>query len=143
MTRYHDDGGKDFRRSKFIASYSMIVAIVAVTLAITLRATDADTSSASHTEAILAEESRYTNAQPAHLPSVSSLIGGLEARLEENPNDGRGWLLLAKSYEHLGRYDDAREAFAHAAALGATDEARQESSSTLTPQAAMDLWAGS
>jgi hypothetical protein len=53
--------------------------------------------------------------------SVSSLVDGLAARLAENPDDGEGWLLLAKSYKHLHRYDDARDAYAKAMALGVTD----------------------
>ena len=53
--------------------------------------------------------------------SISNLVGGLAARLEENPEDGGGWLLLAKSYQHLNRPDDAREAYTRARALGETD----------------------
>jgi cytochrome c-type biogenesis protein CcmH len=52
--------------------------------------------------------------------SISSLVEGLAARLEENPEDSKGWLLLAKSYEQLNRPDDARYAYARAAALGET-----------------------
>lgn len=54
--------------------------------------------------------------------SVSSLAAGLAARLREQPDDGDGWLLLAKSYVHLNRLDEARHAYARAAALGETDE---------------------
>ena len=140
MTLEEDVSDMRFRRSRVIASLSMIVAIVAVTFALTLRAMESDTSPASHSQTNLTDPSAYVESPTSQIPSLSSLIGGLEARLEENPNDGRGWLLLAKSYEHLGRYDDAREAFAHAAALGATDDAVLRSNSTLTPQAAMELW---
>ena len=55
------------------------------------------------------------------LASVSSLVVGLENRLQEQPDDGKGWLLLAKSYQHLGRLDDAREAYKKADALGHAD----------------------
>ena len=55
--------------------------------------------------------------------SVTSLLAGLEARLAENPDDAKGWLLLAKSYDHLGRPQDARDAYDRAAALGMTDAA--------------------
>jgi len=53
--------------------------------------------------------------------SVTSLLAGLEARLAEKPDDAKGWLLLAKSYDHLGRSADAKNAYAKAAALGMTD----------------------
>lgn len=55
--------------------------------------------------------------------SVETLLEGLEERLRANPDDGKDWLLLAKSYEHVGRNADASEAYARAAALGLTDEA--------------------
>jgi hypothetical protein len=55
--------------------------------------------------------------------SVASLLGGLEARLTANPDDAKGWLLLAKSYDHLGRTADARNAYEKATALGMTDAA--------------------
>ena len=54
--------------------------------------------------------------------SVSSLLAGLEKRLEENPQDGKGWLLLAQSYEVLGRLDSAKSAYAKAEALGVSNE---------------------
>lgn len=53
--------------------------------------------------------------------SVASLVGGLEQRLADNPDDGKGWLLLAQSYRHLQRNDDALDAYAHAVALGQHD----------------------
>ena len=67
--------------------------------------------------------------------SVTSLLSGLQARLAENPDDAKGWLLLAKSYDHLGRVADARDAYAKAAELGMTDaalEARLSEASSAT-----------
>lgn len=55
--------------------------------------------------------------------SVGDLIGGLESRLEENPNDGNGWLLLAKSHDHLGNTAAAWSSYAHAKELGSSDDA--------------------
>lgn len=55
--------------------------------------------------------------------SVTALLGGLEARLADNSDDAKGWLLLAQSYDHLGRIADARHAYDKAAALGMTDAA--------------------
>ena len=55
--------------------------------------------------------------------SVGSLLEGLERRLELEPNDGGGWLLLAKSYQHLDRIEDARVAYAKAVALGKEEPA--------------------
>lgn len=55
--------------------------------------------------------------------SVGTLIGGLEARLAENPDDAKGWLLLARSHDHLGDNDKAWSAYSHARDLGMSDEA--------------------
>jgi hypothetical protein len=58
--------------------------------------------------------------------SVGNLLQGLEDRLEREPDDAGGWLLLSKSYQHLGRIDDAKKAYGKAAALGRTDPAFAE-----------------
>jgi len=53
--------------------------------------------------------------------SVTSLVGGLEARLADDPNDAKGWLLLAKSHDHLGNRDAAWAAYTRARELGMGD----------------------
>lgn len=53
---------------------------------------------------------------------VSSLLSGLEKRLDENPQDGKGWLLLAQSYELLGRFDESTAAYKNAVALGTSND---------------------
>jgi hypothetical protein len=55
------------------------------------------------------------------LGTVASMVDGLVARLENEPDDADGWVLLARSYEHLGRNADAQEAYEHAQALGKID----------------------
>src|SRR5262245_14180884 len=42
--------------------------------------------------------------------SVDTLIAQVEAHLARNPEDGRGWEVLAPVYLRLGRYDDAVKA---------------------------------
>jgi cytochrome c-type biogenesis protein CcmH/NrfG len=54
--------------------------------------------------------------------SVGALVGGLEARLVENPNDAKGWILLARSHDHLGNEEKAWRAYSRARDLGMTDE---------------------
>jgi cytochrome c-type biogenesis protein CcmH len=44
----------------------------------------------------------------------SELLGQLEARLAEDPNDINGWVLLGRSYIQLGDYERAREALEQA-----------------------------
>jgi hypothetical protein len=52
---------------------------------------------------------------------ISGLVSGLRDRLEQTPDDADGWLLLARSYEHLGRRSDAELAYEHARSLGKSD----------------------
>jgi cytochrome c-type biogenesis protein CcmH len=49
---------------------------------------------------------------------VDELLVGLKQRLESQPNDVGGWVLLSKSYYHLDRWKEADEAFEKAKALG-------------------------
>ena len=58
---------------------------------------------------------------PEKSGSVGSLMAGLEARLHKNPDDAKGWLLAATSYEFLGRPEDARAALRRAQDLGLND----------------------
>ena len=51
-------------------------------------------------------------------PAIDSLIEPLLKKLQDNPEDAGNWALLARSYEYLGRRQEANEAFARARALG-------------------------
>lgn len=52
------------------------------------------------------------------LPSVEAMLARLEQRLEQEPGDAKGWELLGRSYDHLGRNDAAKKAYARALELG-------------------------
>jgi cytochrome c-type biogenesis protein CcmH len=53
--------------------------------------------------------------------TILQLIARVEAHLEENPDDGRGWEIVAPVYMKLDRYEDAAKARRRAIALlGAT-----------------------
>jgi cytochrome c-type biogenesis protein CcmH len=55
----------------------------------------------------LAERTRAANAtQP-----LDNLVAQVEAHLEKNPTDGRGWNVLAPVLVRIGRYDDAVRAY--------------------------------
>lgn len=53
---------------------------------------------------------------------IASLVDGLKQRLQNEPNDVKGWVLLAKSYHHIGEWHEAAKAAAKARELGYTDE---------------------
>jgi cytochrome c-type biogenesis protein CcmH len=54
-------------------------------------------------------------------PMVLEMVGRLEKRLKENPNDAAGWARLAWSYEVLGRTSDAGNAYQKAYQLAPND----------------------
>lgn len=49
--------------------------------------------------------------------SVEALFARVEQHLQQNPNDGRGWEVIAPVYMRLGRYDDAVKAWRNALRL--------------------------
>src|SRR5690606_40832781 len=62
--------------------------------------------------------------QQAHADSLSriqSSIDDLAARLRATPDDLEGWLLLARSYQGIGRMGESLEAYARAVALAPSD----------------------
>ena len=54
----------------------------------------------------------------SELGSVKELLLGLRQRLEIDPSDVDGWVLLSKSYYYLNRWQEASDAFESARALG-------------------------
>lgn len=54
-------------------------------------------------------------------PPISSMISGLEKKLEANPGDRNGWVLLAQSYAFMGQMESAWSAAARAIELGADE----------------------
>jgi cytochrome c-type biogenesis protein CcmH len=57
------------------------------------------------------------------LEQVEAMIGKLEARLKDNPQDADGWAMLGRSHAVLGRHAQALPAFKQAIALRADDAA--------------------
>ena len=61
---------------------------------------------------------------PAHgmgQEQVLAMVEQLAARMRANPDDPEGWKLLARSYASFGRYKEASEAYANAAARVTND----------------------
>ncbi|MFC5302963.1 c-type cytochrome biogenesis protein CcmI [Azospira restricta] len=48
---------------------------------------------------------------------IQAMVQRLAERLQDNPNDGNGWLMLAKSYGVLGRFAESAAAYGRAIAL--------------------------
>ena len=66
-------------------------------------------------------------ANPPAERSIETLVAQVEAHLERNPQDGRGWEILAPVYLRLGRFDDAVKA--REAALTYSGETAERQSS--------------
>lgn len=45
------------------------------------------------------------------LARIDQMVAQLAARLEENPDDVQGWIMLARSYKAMHRYQEAERAF--------------------------------
>jgi cytochrome c-type biogenesis protein CcmH len=69
----------------------------------------------------LAERSRAPDgAQP-----LENLVAQVEAHLEKNPTDGRGWNVIAPVLVRLGRYDDAVRAYRNSIAYNGDSAQRR------------------
>ncbi len=64
-------------------------------------------------------------AVPAASASLEMLVSQVEAHLEKNPNDGRGWEVLAPVLLKLGRSDDAVRAYRNALSHNGDTAARR------------------
>jgi cytochrome c-type biogenesis protein CcmH len=56
---------------------------------------------------------------------LDNLVAQVEAHLEKNPTDGRGWIVLAPVLARLGRYDDAVRAWRNAITYGGDSAERR------------------
>ena len=64
------------------------------------------------------DASADAEAAAAASPEVAAMVAKLEKRMQENPDDLKGWLMLGRSYLTLNRLDDAVVAYDHAEQLG-------------------------
>lgn len=46
--------------------------------------------------------------------AIIKMVEGLATKMHANPNNAEGWLMLGKSYKHLGQFDKAVNAYEHA-----------------------------
>lgn len=56
----------------------------------------------------------HRSSESGRQPSIMAMIERLALRLQEDPDDLEGWLMLGRSYSMLGRLDEARTTFAKA-----------------------------
>ncbi len=51
---------------------------------------------------------------PMTAEKVNEMVASLAAKMQANPDDMQGWLMLARSYKSLGRFEEAVQAYAKA-----------------------------
>jgi len=90
--------------------------IVLYTLTGASGAGPADENQADRVDSIMVVEATPVP-DTATLPSVEAMLEQLEQRLLQQPDDSKGWNLLGRSYQHLGRTEAAKNAFARASNL--------------------------
>ncbi len=69
------------------------------------------------TPAALSPQAAAARQDPAHGLQGEQILGMIErlaGRLRDNPEDLNGWVMLARSFSALGRFDDASRAYAEA-----------------------------
>lgn len=62
-----------------------------------------------------------TAAQNVTPEQITSMVDKLARRLQDKPDDIEGWTMLARSYNALGRFGDAADAYAHLVKLAPPD----------------------
>src|SRR5947209_933057 len=62
---------------------------------------------------------------PAQDPTLDALVARVEAHLAQNPDDGRGWEVVAPAYMRLGRFEDALKARRNALRLNGGSAVRE------------------
>jgi cytochrome c-type biogenesis protein CcmH len=75
--------------------------------------------------ALLQQPPAAQQAQPSmpEMPAIEDMVGRLATRLQEQPDDLRGWVILAKSYSVLDRYELAVPAYRNIMRLGGGNDA--------------------
>ena len=58
---------------------------------------------------------------PVERQTIAQMVAQVEAHLAKNPNEGRGWEVVAPIYLRMGRFDDAVKARRNALALNGRD----------------------
>jgi cytochrome c-type biogenesis protein CcmH len=64
-----------------------------------------------------ANQGQQQNAHAVTPQQIQAMVSKLAERLQSAPDDGDGWLMLARSYSALGRYPEAASAFGRAMSI--------------------------
>jgi cytochrome c-type biogenesis protein CcmH len=108
-------GGATFRRRA--AAVATLVALPAIGAALYLTLGSPD---------VPGQPIARRAAAPAQNQSLETLVARVEAHLETNPEDGRGWEVIAPVYVRLGRIEDAVKARRNALRINKDDRRKPD-----------------
>lgn len=102
-----------------LVAIAVVLPLAAVGLYAMLGRPDAVSISGAPATAAMPASSGMPPADTAQKPGMdmSAAIDSLRAKLDKNPNDAEGWLLLGRAYESMGRNADGRQALEKAYGL--------------------------
>ncbi|HEY3025809.1 MAG TPA: c-type cytochrome biogenesis protein CcmI [Pyrinomonadaceae bacterium] len=99
---------------------ALAIPLVAVALYLTLGNPNAISASGTAPSPAAGPMSPSTNGQRSQ-QQIEANVAALAKRLEQNPGDVQGWMMLARSYSSMERFSDASAAYAKATALKTDD----------------------
>lgn len=71
----------------------------------------------------VAVQSDATNETASNIAHLNQLAAKLTEKLEQNPNNPKEWVMLARVHKALGRYDEADQAYQHAGSAANAESA--------------------
>lgn len=96
---------------------AVLIPVAAVGLYLKIGAPDAIAPQAAAPQAMAASANAEGSPHSTSFDAIRAMAEQLAARLKDNPDDGAGWAMLARSYNVLGRFPEAADAYARAAKL--------------------------
>ncbi|HVQ37750.1 MAG TPA: c-type cytochrome biogenesis protein CcmI, partial [Pyrinomonadaceae bacterium] len=104
--------------------YAVAVGIPLIAVALYMQVGNRSALSGSPAPVGRAAQAPAEAAQPAGQMSQQAIeanVAKLAARMEQNPSDVQGWIMLGRSYVNLEKYNEASNAYAKASALKPDD----------------------
>ena len=110
------DSGSDYKTSGFLI---VALPVVVITLYYSLGSplllnVNSQTES---TESSMMSKPPVVTEQKGKVADVKSMFEKLEKRLEQNPDDAQGWMMMGLTYMHFEQYDQSVDAYTKAVAL--------------------------
>lgn len=96
---------------------AVLIPAAAVGLYLKIGAPGAIAPQAAAPQAMAASANAEGSPHSTSFDAIRAMAEQLAARLKDNPDDGAGWAMLARSYNVLGRFPEAADAYARAAKL--------------------------